>query len=64
VAEYEYRAFTLPPGSSVRHAREVLGIHAEYGDWELLRHAVFKGGIRKVTLRRRVRPDALPPLPT
>jgi hypothetical protein len=64
VAEYEYRAFTLPPGSSTRHAREVLGIHAEYGDWELLRHAIFEGGVRKVTVRRRIRPEPLPPLPS
>ena len=64
MAEYEYRALTLPPGSSTRHAGDVLGIHAEFGDWELLRHAIFKGGVRKVTVRRRIRPDPLPPLPS
>lgn len=64
MAEYEYRAITLPAGSSTGHVREILGIHAEYGDWELLRHAVYTGGVRKVTIRRRVRRDPLPPLPS
>ncbi len=64
MADYEYRAITIPPGSSSGHVRDILGIHAEYGDWELLRHAVFEGGVRKVTVRRRVRPDPLPPLPS
>lgn len=62
--EYEYRAFTLPVGVSSGHARDVLGIHAEFGDWELLRHAVWPNGRRKVTVRRRLRPDPLPPLPS
>lgn len=64
MADYEYRAITIPAGSSTGHVRDILGIHAEYGDWELLRHAVFQGGVRKVTIRRRVRPDPLPPLPS
>ena len=62
--DYEQRTITLPRGVSSRHARDVLGIHAEYGDWELLRHAIFEGGVRKVTLRRRLRAEPLPPLTT
>ena len=62
--EYEYRAITLPKGVSTRHARDVLGIHAEFGDWELLRHAIYEGGVRKVTLRRRLRAEPLPPFAT
>jgi hypothetical protein len=46
----------LPVGVTARHAREVLGIHAEFGGWELARHAVWPDGRRKVTIRRRVRP--------
>jgi hypothetical protein len=55
VAEWEYRAVHLPVGVTARHAREVLGIHAEFGGWELARHAVWPDGRRKVTIRRRVR---------
>jgi hypothetical protein len=64
MADYEYRAITLPVGVSSRHAREVLGIHAEYGDWELLQHAVWSDGRRKVTVRRRLRGEPLPPMPS
>jgi hypothetical protein len=64
MADYEQRVFTLGPGVSSRHARDVLGIHAEFGDWELQRQAIYEGGLRKVTVRRRVRADPLPPLPS
>ena len=49
MADYEYRALKLPRGASSRHTREVLGIHAEYGDWELVQHAVWPDGRRAVT---------------
>jgi hypothetical protein len=64
MADYEYRALKLPHGVSGGHAREVLGIHAEYGDWELAQHSIWPDGRRKVTVRRRVRPEPLPPLPS
>lgn len=64
MADYEYRALKLPRGASSRHTREVLGIHAEYGDWELVHHAVWPDGRRTVKVRRRLRPDPLPPLPS
>ncbi|HUR14534.1 MAG TPA: DUF5703 family protein [Mycobacteriales bacterium] len=57
MAEWEYRAVHLPVGVTARHAREVLGIHAEFGGWELDRHAVWPDGRRKVTLRRRLRAE-------
>ena len=62
--EYEYRDVHVPAHADREHTRELLGIHAEYGDWELLRHALFPGGKRLVTVRRKVRKDALPPLPS
>jgi len=61
LAEWEYRAVHLPVGATARQVREVLGIHAEFGGWELLSHAVWTDGRRRVTVRRRLRPDA-PPL--
>ncbi len=62
MVDYEYRALTLPAHATSRHAREVLGIHAEYGDWELVQHAIYPGGRRTVRVRRRLRGEALPPL--
>lgn len=64
MADYEYRTLDLRRGASVGHTREVLGIHAEFGGWELLQHAVWPDGRRKVTVRRKLQPDAQPPLPT
>jgi len=64
VADYEYRALQLPPGVSSRYAGEVLLIHAEYGDWELVQHAIWPDGRRLVKVRRRLRGEPLPPLPS
>ena len=55
---------SIPPEADREKTRELLAIHAEYGDWELARHEIFPGGRRKVTVRRRLRPEPLPPLPT
>ncbi len=63
MAEYEYRAVSIPSGADRGQTRELLEIHAEYGDWELDRHVVWADGRRRVTVRRRVRPH-LPPLPS
>ena len=63
MAEYEYRAVTIPAGADRAQTKELLVIHAEYGEWELARHTVFRDGRRSVTVRRRVRPH-LPPMPT
>lgn len=64
MADYEYRALTLPVGATTRSTRDILGIHAEFGDWELVQHAVWSDGRRTVKVRRRVRNEPLPPLPT
>jgi hypothetical protein len=42
----------------------MLAIHAEFGDWELSGHRIYPGGKRSVTVRRRVRGDYGPPLPS
>jgi hypothetical protein len=65
VARYEQRAVTIPRHADRETTRELLAIHAEYGDWELQRHAVYADGRRRVTVRRRLRPEQpLPPMPT
>jgi len=62
MAEYEYRAVDVPRGADRAQTRELLAIHAEYGDWELLRHRIWADGRRQVTVRRRLRAQPLPPL--
>jgi hypothetical protein len=64
VAEYEYRAVTVPPGATREQTRDLLVIHAEYGDWELTKHQIWSDGRRKVTVRRRLRREPLPPMPS
>jgi hypothetical protein len=54
MAEYEYRRFSLPRGTSRSLARQLLTDHAEYGHWELARVHVYADGRRHVTLRRRI----------
>lgn len=53
--DYEYRAVELPRDATREQTRELLLIHADFGEWELHQHAVYPGGHRKVTVRRRVR---------
>ena len=62
--DYEYRAVQIPAHADPAHAREVLAIHALYGGWELAEHQIWSDGRRRVTVRRRVRPDPQPPLAT
>jgi hypothetical protein len=64
VADYEYRAVMVPPGASREQTHDLLAIHAEYGDWELAHHLVWSDGRRRVTVRRRLRAEPLPPMPT
>jgi hypothetical protein len=64
VPSYEYRAVTIPSYADREQTRQMLAIHAEYGDWELSRHQVWPDGRRKVTVRRRLRSEPLPPLPS
>lgn len=62
--DFEYRAVRVPPGASHKHTSDLLTIHAEYGDWELARHAIWPNGRRNVTVRRRLRTEPLPPMPS
>ena len=62
--DYEYRAVQIPAHATRQAAREMLAIHAEYGGWELAQHTIWPDGRRRVTVRRRVRPDPQPPLAT
>ena len=61
---YEYRAVDIPSRATREQARDMLAIHAEYGGWELARHQIWADGRRLVTVRRRLRAEALPPLMT
>lgn len=53
-ATYEYRAVEVPRGATREQTRELLLIHAEFGEWELARHVVWPDGRRRVEVRRRV----------
>jgi hypothetical protein len=64
VPDYEYRPIRVPRGTSPDQTRDLLTIHAEYGDWELARHAIWPHGRRTVTVRRRLRGEPLPPMPS
>ncbi len=61
---YEYRVVPVAPDTPLEKLREMLAIHAEFGDWELSGHRIYPGGKRSVTVRRRVRGDWGPPLPS
>lgn len=61
--EWEYRPLTFARGTDRDTARNVLVIHAEYGDWELDRLRLFPDGTRRVVLRRRRRRFS-PAMPT
>ena len=52
--EYEYRVLQLPAAVSRADVRAMLAEQAEYGRWELARVRLFRGGARKVWLRRRI----------
>jgi hypothetical protein len=61
---YEYRVVPVAPETPRDELRQMLAIHAEFGDWELSGHRIYPGGKRSVTVRRRVRGDYGPPLPS
>jgi hypothetical protein len=52
--QYEYRVLTLPRTTSRAEAKALLTEQAEYGRWELARVVLYWGGVRKITLRRRI----------
>ena len=49
---YEYQRVALPRHVGREAAREILTLHAEFGEWELARHRLYPDGRRLVTLRR------------
>ena len=64
MAQYEYRAVHIPAGATRQQAKEILVLHAEYGDWELAEHRIWGDGRRRVTVRRKLGAQPLPPMPT
>lgn len=61
---YEYRAVPVARDTHRDQLRQMLSIHAEFGGWELAGHRIYPDGKRHVTVRRRLRPEPLPPLAT
>jgi hypothetical protein len=61
---YEYRAVTVPHDATREQTRQMLAIHAEFGDWELSGHRIYSDGRRRITVRRRLHGEPLPPFPT
>lgn len=51
---YEFRTLTVPAGTPRVELRQLLTEQAEYGRWELARHRIYLGGMRKIWLRRRI----------
>jgi hypothetical protein len=49
---YEYQKVSLPRTVGRDAAREILKLHAEFGEWELARLRLYPDGQRLVTLRR------------
>ena len=64
MATYEYRAVSIPAHADREQTKQMLQIHAEFGDWELSSHCIWPDGRRQVTVRRRLRAEPLPPLAT
>ncbi len=53
-AGFEYLVLTVRPGQSIADARRELVEHAEYGKWELRTTRIYRGGMRRYWMRRRV----------
>jgi hypothetical protein len=62
--DWEYRPLRLPPAVSRLTAATQLSIHAEFAGWELSNVRLYADGTRKIWLRRKRRPNALPGLIT
>ena len=52
--EYEFWRFLLPRSHSRSAVCRILTDAAEYQGWELDRIRIFRDGIRRVTLRRKI----------
>ena len=58
--DWEYAPLRIPPDVGRLTAAAQLSLHAEYGGWELARVVGYTDGTRRVTLRRKRKPGALP----
>jgi hypothetical protein len=58
--DWEYAPLRIPPDVGRMSAAAQLSLHAEFGGWELDRVVRYMDGTRRVTLRRKRKPGALP----
>jgi len=52
--DYEYLVLSVGPHESLPEARRKITDHAEYGKWELQRTRIYRGGVHRYWLRRKV----------
>ncbi|MDR3107715.1 MAG: DUF5703 family protein [Bifidobacteriaceae bacterium] len=50
---YEYRVVTVPAQTPPGASRKLITDQAEYGRWEMARSARYRGGAKRVWLRRK-----------
>lgn len=53
-SNWEYLVMTVAPHDSLAEARRRVVEHAEYGQWELQRSILYRGGARRYWMRRRI----------
>lgn len=58
--DWEYAPLRIPAEVGRVSAAAQLSLHAEFGGWELARVVRYMDGTRRVTLRRKRSPGALP----
>jgi hypothetical protein len=58
--EWEYAPLRIPADVTRTNAAAQLSLHAEFGGWELARVQRYVDGTRRVVLRRKRRPTAVP----
>jgi hypothetical protein len=61
--DWEYAPLRIPAEASRMSVAAQLSLHAEFGGWELARVLRYMDGTRRVTLRRKRRPESPLPLP-
>jgi hypothetical protein len=54
MVEYEYRVLSFERGMTRADIRRLLGAEAEYGHWELHRTRIYRGGLMRTWLRRKI----------
>lgn len=52
--DYEYLVLSVGPHESLPEARRLITDHAEYGKWELERTRIYRGGMHRYWLRRKI----------